>query len=250
MELQKVFKHSYMDELRKNIHISDYQGDSFPYDPSKVKALANVYKPEGLLERLDPEDDFTTAIEIFKAYNTVTPLLASLPDLWVYLAHVDLFTYVQKRHSDVFKTDITEGYIVDHWFKNKVSIFRMALPGAWWSVYLSVDYNRKNPYELTEILFRNQELRTNSFGPLTLIRHKEAMIGVLEFFLEHQELLSEGMNMRAQYIRKLFNFIGGGKRLEFLPKEYFKLELEKRIDIISRKFSREEIQNNNELFDE
>lgn len=250
MELQKVFKHSYMDELRKNIHISDYQGESFPYDPSKVKSLANVYKPEGLLDRLDPEDDFTSAIEIFKAYDSVTPLLASLPDLWVYLAHVDLFPYVRKRHSDVFKTDITEEYIVDHWFKNKVSIFRMALPSAWWSVYLSVDNNRNNPYELTEVLFKNQELRTNSFGPLTLIRHKEAMKGVLEFLLEHQELLSDGMNMRAQYIRKLFNFIGGTKRLEFLPKEYFKLELEKRIDIISRKFTREEIQNNNELFNE
>ena len=250
MELQKVFKHSYMDELRKNIHISDYQGESFPYDPSKVKALANVYKPEGLLERLDPEDDFTSAIEIFKAYDSMTPLLASLPDLWVYLAHVDLFPYVQKRHSDVFKTDITEEYIVDHWFKNKVSLFRMVLPSAWWSVYLSVDNSRNNPYELTEILFRNQELRTNSFGPLTLIRHKEAMKGILEFLLEHQELLSDGMNMRAQYIRKLFNFIGGTKRLEFLPKEYFKSELEKRIHILSRKFTRDEIQNNNELFNE
>ena len=250
MELQKVFKHSYMDELRKNIHISDYQGDSFPYDPSKVKALANVYKPEGLLERLDPEDDFTSAIEIFKAYDSVTPLLASLPDLWVYLAHVDLFPYVQKRYSDVFKTDITEEYIVDHWFKNKVSLFRMVLPSAWWSVYLSVDNSRNNPYELTEILFRNQELRTNSLGPLTLIRHKEAMKGILEFLLEHQELLSDGMNMRAQYIRKLFNFIGGTKRLEFLPKEYFKSELEKRIHILSRKFTRDEIQNNNELFNE
>ena len=49
-------------------------------------------------------------------------------DLWVYLAHIDLFPYVQKRHSDVFKTDITEEYIVDHWFKNKMSLFRMVLP--------------------------------------------------------------------------------------------------------------------------
>lgn len=103
---------------------------------------------------------------------------------------------------------------------------------------------------MTEILFKNQELRTNSFGPLTLIRHKEAMMGVLEFLQEHPDLLVDGMNMRAQYIRKLFNFIGGTKRLEFLPKEYFKSELEKRIDIVSRKFTREEIQNNNELFND
>ena len=118
MELQKVFKHSYMDELRKNIHISDYQGEAFPYDPSKVKPLANVYKPEGLLDRLDPDDDFASAKEIYQAYETVTPLLASLPDLWVYLAHVDLFPYVQKRWPRVFDEDVEEQYILNHWHEN------------------------------------------------------------------------------------------------------------------------------------
>ena len=239
-----------MEDLRRNIQISDYQGETFPFDPSKVKALANVYKPEGLLDKLDPEDDFTTAVELYKAYNTVTPLLASLPDLWVYLAHVDLFPYVQQRHSDVLKDDVTEKFIVNHWFENDVSIFRMALPSAWWSVYLSIDNERENPFELTEILFRNQELRTNSFGPLALIRHREAMKGILEFFEEHPYLLEDGMNMRAQYIRKLFSFIGGTKRLEFMDKDFFKNELNKRIDVISQKFTREEIQNNNELFNE
>ena len=67
MELQKVFKKPYMESLRRNIHISDYQGETFPFDPSKVKSLANVYKPEGLLDRLDPDDDFTTAVEIGRA---------------------------------------------------------------------------------------------------------------------------------------------------------------------------------------
>lgn len=250
MELQKVFKRSYMDELRKNIHISDYQGDFFPFEPSKVKSLANVYKPEGLLDRLDPADDFSSAIEIYSSFETITPLLASLPDLWVYLAHVDLFPYVQARHSDVMKEDVTEKYIVNHWFENEVSLFRMAIQSGWWSVYLSIDKERSNPYELTQILFSNQELRTNSFGPLTLIRHKPAMIGVLEFLKEHPTLLEDGMNMRAQYIRKLFTFLSGTKRLEFLPKEYFKNELEKRLDILSRKLTREEIQNNNELFND
>lgn len=239
-----------MEELRRNIQVSDYQGEVFPYDPSKVKSLANVYKPDGLLDRLDPGDDFTSAVELFKAYKNVTPLLASLPDLWVYLAHVDLFPYVQKRHSDVMKEDVTKKYIENHWFENDVSLFRMALPSAWWSVYLSIDEDRENPYELTEILFKNQELRTNSFGPLSLIRHREAMKGILEFLKEHPFLLEDGMNMRAQYIRKLFSFIGGTKRLEFMSKDFFKAELERRIDVLSRKFTREDIQNNNELFND
>ena len=76
------------------------------------------------------------------------------------------------------------------------------------------------------------------------------MKGILEFFEEHPYLLEDGMNMRAQYIRKLFSFIGGTKRLEFMDKDFFKNELNKRIDVISQKFTREEIQNNNELFNE
>ena len=247
MELQKVFKRSYIEHLKRHINVENYRQEEFAYDESQTKQLANIYKPEGLLDRMDPTDDFKTAVELFKAYKDISPLLASIPELWVYLAHVDLFQYVQKRH-DVFKEEVDEKYIYQHWFKNEVSLFRMALPGLWWSVKLSVDEERDNPFELTEILFKNQELRTNSFGPLMLIRHKPAMQGVLEFLKEHPKLLEDGMNMRAIYIRKLFNNIGGYKSLVCLDKDFFKNELEKRIDILSTKFSREEIQNNTQLY--
>lgn len=250
MELQRIFKRSYVDYLEKNIVISDYQLSEFPYDSTKVKVLANVYKPEGLLDKLEPENDYVSAIELYKAYKDLSPLVASMSDLWIYLAHVDLFPYVQQRHSDVLKDDVESNYILQHWFNKGINRFRMVLPSAWWSVYLSVDYNRSNPFELTEILFKNQELRTNSFGPSTLIRHKEAMIGVLEFLKEHPYLLEDGLNMRAQYIRKLFSHIAGYKQLSYMSKDFFKAELEKRLDVISRKFSREEIQNNPELFNE
>jgi hypothetical protein len=239
-----------MEYLSKHICVENYKLDMFPYDLSQLKCLANIYEPDGLIDKLDPEDDFKSGVAIYEAYKNVTPLLASLPDLWVYLAHADLFSYVQHRHKDVLSDDASKEYIYNHWFKNNVSLLRMALPGGWWSVHLSVDYNRKDPYELTKVLYSNQELRTNSFGPLTLIRHREAMIGVLEFLLEHPEMLEDGMNMRAQYIRKLFSFIGVMKRLEYMDRNFFKSELEKRKNVLSRKLTREEILNNNELFND
>lgn len=248
MELQKIFLRSYSDQLRKHIELSNYRLDEFPYDKTRTKSLANIYKPVGLLDKMNPDDDFKSALELYKAYNTLTPLIASLPDLWIYLAHVDLFSYMQKRRSDVMREDVEKDYIIRHWFKNDVSIFRMTLPGFWWSVHLSVDMERDNPYELTEILFKNQELRTSSFGELPLIRHKEAMKGVLEFLKEHPELLEDGFNMRARFIQKLFNNIGGYKKLVYMDKYFFKTELEKRLQIISQKFSREEIQNNKALY--
>lgn len=226
MELQKVFKHSYMDELRKNIHISDYQGESFPYDPSKVKSLANVYKPEGLLERLDPEDDFTSAIEIFKAYDSVTPLLASLPDLWVYLAHVDLFPYVQKRWPKVLDGSADEQYVLNHWHENS-HFMRTSFAGLWWHVFLTYDESRNNPYELTEVLFKSQDFRTLRFGELGLIRHKPAMIGVLEYLIENNEIMRNAFDARGQFISRYFNLIGGTKPLAYMDKQFFKNKLEK-----------------------
>lgn len=248
MELQRVFKHSYMEDLRRHIHIADYQQEQFPYDETKTKHLANVYHPEGLLDKMDPDDDYKSAVALFEAYKNLTPLVASLPDLWVYLTHVDLFPYMQKRYPDVLGEKVNEDYIVQHWFKNAVSVFRMGIPGLWWSVKLSIDEEREDPYELTKILFKNQELRTNSFGPLALIRHKPAMQGILEFLKEHPELLGEGMNMRAVYIRKLFNNIGGYKPLAYMDKQFFKSVLERRLESISEKHSREELQTNKRLF--
>lgn len=226
MELQKVFKHSYMDELRKNIHVSDYQGEVFPYEPSKVKTLANVYKPEGLLERLDPEDDFASAIEIYKAYDTVTPLLASLPDLWVYLAHVDLFTYVQKRWPKVLDGSADEQYILNHWHENS-HFMRTSFAGLWWHTYLSYDKTRENPFELTEILFKSQDFRTLRFGELGLIRHKPAMMGVLEYLIDNPEITRNAFDARGQYISRYFNLLGGTKPLAFMDKEYFKNALDR-----------------------
>lgn len=224
MELQKVFKRSYMDELRKNIHISDYQGEAFPYEPSKVKPLANVYKPEGLLDRLDPEDDFTSAKEIYQAYENVTPLLASIPDLWVYLAHVDLFPYVQKRWSRVFSKDVEEQYILNHWHENS-HFMRTSFAGLWWHTYLTYDKRRENPYELTEVLFKSQDFRTLRFGELGLIRHRPAMIGVLEFLIENPDITQNAFDARGQYISRYFNLLGGTKQLSFMDKDYFKKKL-------------------------
>lgn len=225
MELQKVFKRSYMDELRKNIHISDYQGESFPYEPSKVKPLANVYKPEGLLDRLDPDDDFTSAKEIYQAYENVTPLLASLPDLWVYLAHVDLFPYVQKRWSKIFDDDVDEQYVLNHWHENS-HFMRTTFAGLWWHTYLTYDKSRKNPFELTEVLFKSQDFRTLRFGELGLIRHRPAMLGVLEFLIANPEIMQTAFDARGQYISRYFNMLGGTKQLSYMDKNYFMRKLD------------------------
>lgn len=226
MELQKVFKHKYMDELGRNIQVFDYICETFPYDTSKVKTLANVYKPEGLIDKLNPNDDFTSAIEIYKAYSTISPLLASLPDLWVYLAHTDLFGYVQQRWPipEGYNEEEAINHINNHWFKT--DSIRSSLSGLWWSVYLSIDNSRIDKYELTRVLFSNETFRSRVFGSSLLIRHKEAAMGILEYIHENKEKF-EGFESKGRDIARYFNQLGAYKMLSSLDKDYFKKEMEK-----------------------
>ena len=176
MELQRVFKRSYMEQLRRHININDYRGEKFPYDETQVRPLANVYRPVGLLEKLDPEDDLKSDIAIYEAYPDLDPLVASLPDLWVYLAHTDLFPYVQKRWGGVFEDDVNEAFIINHWHKHSTHFLRTIFAGFWWNVYLTVDENRADKYELTRVMYEcGQDWRIMRFGELSLIRQKEPL---------------------------------------------------------------------------
>ena len=232
MSLQPVFKRGYIEYLKTHIKPSLYMGDSFEFDKSQVVRLYGINQPEGLLERLDPssDGDLQTAIAIYEAYSDLTPLMAQKDSLWVYLTHVDLFDYVKKRWPEVEtggKAVNPTNYIIDHWFSNRFNFLRSTFAGFWWDIYLTIDDERKNKYELSEFLFKNQEFRTSSFGELPIIRHREAMIGILEFLQENQDLFTTGFNGKARYIRHLFNVIGGFKQLSSLSRDFFKSTLYK-----------------------
>lgn len=242
MELQKVFTHSYMEKLRRNIHISDYQQESFPYDATQVKKLANIYQPQGLLDQMDATDDYKSAVALYKAYSNLTPLVASLPDLWVYLAHVDLFSYVQKRWSKITTKEIDEQYILNHWHENQYFL-RTTFAGFWWHVYLTYDIKRADPYELTKVLFKSQDFRTLRFGELGLIRHREAMIGVLTFLLDNPEIIQTSFDPRGQYISRYFNLLGGSKMLSVLTRDFFYNKLKELKPSLLRINSIKDVQN-------
>ena len=82
-KLQKTFKENYAkrlkDEVRAGLSIPKYSLESYEYDESMVKYVANVYQPEGLLEKMmNASSDFEAAKALFEAYKGISPLLASL----------------------------------------------------------------------------------------------------------------------------------------------------------------------------
>ena len=227
MALQPVFKRSYIEYLRTHISPDNYKNDHFEYDRSQVVPLYGITLPEDLLIKLNPtpKGDFQSAIAIYEAYKDITPLFAQQEDLWVYLTHVDLFDYVKKRWP--LKNENKEKqieFIKNRWFK--IESIRSTLSGLWWSVYFTIDENRSNKYELTEMLFSNETFRSRVFGSSLIIRHKDAAQGILEYMVENKNKFCS-LEQQGREIAKYFNSIGAYKVLTSLPKSYFKKEMER-----------------------
>jgi hypothetical protein len=98
----------------------------------------------------------------------------------------------------------------------------------WWAVYLSVDEKRgENKYELSKILFRQLDFPTRTLGTYKLGRHKEAVIGILEFIQENELLFKKNFEDRVRFITKHLNLIGGVKPIAYYDRSFFKGELQK-----------------------
>lgn len=222
---QYIFKKKYAKELQNGIDIKNYSADEFAYDKTQTKVLSNIYCVNENLEAdliKNVGNDFEAARILYEAYPDLNPLVAAMPEFWIYLTHVDLFRYVKKRwplddesvkkaleegdgdveemsDTEVDEQDTTTAddsqrtseqklidYIKNHWFKTK-HIMRTTLMNLWWSVYTTIDDtpNCADPYRLTRYFFSRQDLRTRRLGTATFFRHREAAIGILEFMIEN-----------------------------------------------------------------
>lgn len=232
MALQKVFREAYVEALRSNIDPAKYAGESFEYDETQVHYMANVHQPDGLVDRMDEKDDLKSAIELYEAYQELTPLAASKNDIWTYLTHVDLLAYMQKRFPEVKEGNVDTKFIRERWFRNTQGTIRSSLAGLWWSVYCSVDESRTDKYELTRMLFQNDNIRTHYFGPSTIFRHREAVLGILEFLVENPDVSGVHFNSRCIYIAQYFNRLGAVKQLAYMDRNFFKEELMKKKPVL------------------
>lgn len=239
---QKIFRERYVNELKKKVQSAEivnyYKSTEFVYDKNEVLPVQNINIPKDLLGSLDVGNDFKTAIAIYEAYENLEPIQASDERFWTYLAHVDLYPYMIERWPEVYNGDSTNPskYILDHWFlisSAQSNLLRHALSGLWWSVHLSVDDERENKYDLTEILFRQLDFPTRTLGTYKLGRHKEAVLGILEFIQENEDLFKTKFEPKTRFVTKHLNVIGGVKPLSYFRRDFFKSELEKVSDSIS-----------------
>lgn len=239
MAKQPIFREKYVSKLKSDLNIEFYKSNEFVFDKKQILTLPNIEHTEDLAEKLlqNINDDCGNAIIIYEAFQMLEPIQASDERLWSFLSHVDLYSYMVKRWNAVRDDTANVGkqYILDHWFLNSSAqgnLMRHAISGLWWSVYLSIDKNRADKYELTRILFKNQTFRTRTFGNYRLVRHKEAAIGLLEFCLENESLFSN-FEKEHQVLTEHLNKIGGVKPISYYDRNFFKSELQKVLTAIS-----------------
>ena len=160
---------------------------------------------------------------MYEAYKDIPLVLASNEAFWTYLCHTELFEYCKKRYP-VDDAKNKTSHILDHWFFGN-GYNRNTLAQLWWGVQETFDEKCiDNPYHLTEIFFRNYSFRVIWFTKM--LRTKQGLLGILDFLEENQDMMEESFEHRGFFIAKYFNRLGGTKQISFLPREFFKKELE------------------------
>lgn len=212
---------------------------------SNVK-IVNENLGEVLLETLNKfKDDQQVAdlecAKILYENLKLTPAQASNADFWNYLHHFDMYNYIHKRWKNQGNL---QTHIKRHWLMNLTSqkhLINLPLSTLWWSIHLTVDESREEKYELSKVYFSNNRFRTVSLGGMSFVRHKEAIISVLEFMKNHRNELTKNRTYTdlGDEISKFINLLGGTKPLSFFDRDWFTQKLKERFKVKSENETKE-----------
>jgi hypothetical protein len=224
----KIFSYSYVDDLIRNVknqnNLDYYQKVIFPFKESFAKGKTGIYinKTCNLISPASTRKnyDFENSQLLYENIGPLNEVQASDPRLWTYLTHVVFWDYMVKRWPISNVNDDSEvGRILDRYFLrslNLESLVRNGLSRLWWYAHLTIDINRKNKYELTEILLERADI---SVGILerSLGANKSIRFAILEFLRDNPDIRMQEDKTRI-LIRKL-NLVGGVKNLPHLYKD-------------------------------
>ncbi len=176
--------------------------------------------------------DFECAKLLYENLN-LTPVQASNADFWNYMHHFDMYKYIHKRWKNQGNS-IT--HIRRHWLMNLTSqehLINFPLTTLWWSIHLTIDESREDKYELSKIYFSNNRFRTASLGGMSFVRHKPAILSVLNFIHKYREELTKNISytVLGDEISKFINLLGGTKPLSYFGEEWFTTKLMERFKI-------------------
>ena len=184
--------------------------------------------------------DAQNAVMVHQALGWLTPAQATDERLWCRLAHMEWWPYMRsrwpiERFSD---KDQATRFIQARYFVPQAqsrALLRNGIARLWWAAHLTVDPNRENPYELTDVLLSRldiaQQILERSIG-----RSRAILIGFLEFLNKNSDrLLASGQASRYEIraLAKSLNLAGGVSMLDALAESQIIELLERELDRIS-----------------
>lgn len=246
MSLQKTFRARYARQLEEDakngIGIERYTKPEFDYDRNQVLMITGIEQPDGLLEKMDPKDDYKSAVELFSAYKDISLLQAQDYSFWTYLAHADLFPYVQAKNKKMLEPGFNDAkYITDHIFKGFGGLIYHPLAGLWWNVYCTYDPSLEDPYKYTKFIFKDYGLRVTFIGRYRIFRNKPELIGFLDFMMANEILFRDHARQRYRWAAQYLNRIGGSRNFSNMTSEQVFQLLEQARDKIATVNSDEDV---------
>ncbi len=239
MACQKLFRTKYVDflieQVNKHINLEQYYGFAFPYDERQVLSVPKILKPEGLIYKMNPDDNCASGIALYEAFHYLSALQAADNRLWIYLAVADLFSYVREKWAYILPDINNEECLEDmknniriHWFGlqkngNTFNPMRHALANLWWSVFISVDNRAKNStdkYRYTKQLFKNETFRTRTIGAGFLGRSREALYGIFDFMEKCPDVF-DSKEAALNEITVFLNCLGSSVMLSSMKRDFF-----------------------------
>jgi len=168
--------------------------------------------------------DLENSKRIYEALkNRINPVQAAEERLWAYLCHETFWDYMIWRWRPEKDSIIKNRYCFEGGSSRALS--RNGISRLWWFAYLTYDESRVDPYELTAVLLRSQDIQHNLLER-SLGRNRNVLHAVLDFLKQHPEI-----GGKEQYVKigKTLNRLGGVRLLDSLSPEEIRNYLEQKL---------------------
>jgi hypothetical protein len=227
----KLFTNDCCQGLLNNISLSKTGSYSFvdQFKSTEIQYLKHelsIPEPAEIVLIPAADADCKNSIAIFEHFKNLTPVQANDRRLWVTLTHTTFFDYCKQRWK--IDAETTERTIIERFHFEGAGLatrVRNTISRLWWSAFITYENSRKDPYELTRLLWSKQDiymgLVERSFGT-----YESVVKGFLEFYSTHRFLNEE-------QIRRLFtalNAMGGVKPLAVHSQSEIKEFLSRSVD--------------------
>lgn len=162
--------------------------------------------------------DLENTKRVYSDLRCLTATQAQDYRLWVHLSHVEYWEYMKERWPPESVSVIKRRYFFEGFTKD--ALVRNGISRLWWFGYLTFDKDRKDPFELTEVLLMNQDIQ-QAFLERAYGRNRVILHSILEFIQKNRKKFDSGGGM-SENVKKLglnINLSGGIAILDCMTKE-------------------------------